>query len=168
MPGKKTPWDRAARFGTSASGENIFMGSPDGKVANHAWFHSPGHFRTEKGTERKKGRTEKDRVAPGGFPPGATRSFSVPDNLSSPFWDTLQTPSAGFATSVRGRAVVSGASPGLARADVWRGVKTHPRGRGGGEGEKRRRGDGPQANGASLPVSRHKSMGPPSLLRTSF
>ena len=43
VEGKKTPWDRAKRFGTSASGENIFAGSTDGDAANSAWFHSPGH-----------------------------------------------------------------------------------------------------------------------------
>jgi uncharacterized protein YkwD len=55
VPGKKTPWDRAARFGTSASGENIFMGSPDGKVANQAWFHSPGHFKNMLGDHQRVG-----------------------------------------------------------------------------------------------------------------
>jgi uncharacterized protein YkwD len=55
IPGKKTPWDRAARFGTSASGENIFMGSPDGKVANLAWFHSPGHFKNMLGDHQRVG-----------------------------------------------------------------------------------------------------------------
>jgi uncharacterized protein YkwD len=43
VEGKKTPWDRAKRFGTSASGENIFVGSTDGNAANAVWFHSPGH-----------------------------------------------------------------------------------------------------------------------------
>ncbi len=55
VPGKKTPWDRAARFGTSASGENIYMGSPDGKVANQAWFHSPGHFKNMLGDHQRVG-----------------------------------------------------------------------------------------------------------------
>lgn len=55
VPGKKTPWDRAARFGTSASGENIFMGSPDGKAANQAWFHSPGHFKNMLGNHQRVG-----------------------------------------------------------------------------------------------------------------
>ena len=55
VPGKKTPWDRAARFGTSASGENIFMGSPDGKAANMAWFHSPGHFKNMMGDHQRVG-----------------------------------------------------------------------------------------------------------------
>jgi len=45
VPGKKTPWDRAKNFGTSASAENIYSGRPDGKEANDGWFHSPGHFK---------------------------------------------------------------------------------------------------------------------------
>ncbi len=45
VPGKKTPWDRAKNFGTSASGENIFMGSMQGRDAHLAWFHSPGHHK---------------------------------------------------------------------------------------------------------------------------
>lgn len=45
VEGKKTPWDRAKRFGTTASGENIAMGVQQGNAANLMWFHSPGHFR---------------------------------------------------------------------------------------------------------------------------
>jgi uncharacterized protein YkwD len=45
VAGKKTPWDRAARFKTSASGENIFMGSASHTSANEAWFFSPGHHK---------------------------------------------------------------------------------------------------------------------------
>lgn len=45
VPGKTTPWDRAARFGTSASGENIFMGSASAHAANSGWFYSPGHHK---------------------------------------------------------------------------------------------------------------------------
>lgn len=45
VPGKKTPWDRAKNFGTSASAENIFMGISDGRAANLGWFHSPGHHK---------------------------------------------------------------------------------------------------------------------------
>ena len=43
VSGKKTPWDRAKRAGTSANAENIFMGSKDPHAANMGWFHSPGH-----------------------------------------------------------------------------------------------------------------------------
>ena len=45
VPGKKSPWDRAKNFGTSASGENIFMGSPEAHAANMGWFYSPGHHK---------------------------------------------------------------------------------------------------------------------------
>ncbi len=45
VAGKKTPWDRAGNFGTSASGENIFAGSPSAHSANSGWFYSPGHHK---------------------------------------------------------------------------------------------------------------------------
>ncbi|MCX6876094.1 MAG: CAP domain-containing protein [Verrucomicrobia bacterium] len=45
VPGKKLPWDRAKNFGTSASAENIFMGSGDPHAANLGWFYSPGHHK---------------------------------------------------------------------------------------------------------------------------
>ena len=45
VPGKKTPWDRAARAGTTASAENIAAGTASGAGANQMWFHSPGHFK---------------------------------------------------------------------------------------------------------------------------
>jgi uncharacterized protein YkwD len=45
VPGKKTPWERAKNFGTSASGENIYMGSSDPHGANMGWFYSPGHHK---------------------------------------------------------------------------------------------------------------------------
>jgi uncharacterized protein YkwD len=45
VPGKATVWDRAQRFGTTASGENIYMGATDGFAANLAWFHSPPHHK---------------------------------------------------------------------------------------------------------------------------
>lgn len=45
VSGKTTPWDRAKLAGTSASGENIFMGSVSHQSAIMAWFHSPGHFK---------------------------------------------------------------------------------------------------------------------------
>ncbi|MCS7304771.1 MAG: CAP domain-containing protein, partial [Thermoguttaceae bacterium] len=55
VPGKKTPWDRAKRFGTTASAENIAAGQPDGRAANLAWFHSPGHHRNMLGNHRRVG-----------------------------------------------------------------------------------------------------------------
>jgi len=45
LPGKKTPWDRAANAGTKARGENIYMGSPSPGSANKGWFFSPGHHK---------------------------------------------------------------------------------------------------------------------------
>ncbi|MGD0897873.1 MAG: CAP domain-containing protein [Thermoguttaceae bacterium] len=45
VPGKKTPWDRAKLAGTTASGENIFMGSAVSMEALRAWFLSPGHHK---------------------------------------------------------------------------------------------------------------------------
>ncbi len=45
VSGKSSPWDRAKLAGTSASGENIFMGSANHDVAIMAWWHSPGHFK---------------------------------------------------------------------------------------------------------------------------
>jgi uncharacterized protein YkwD len=45
VPGKKDPWARAKNFGTTASGENIYMGRTDGNQANLGWFHSPGHHK---------------------------------------------------------------------------------------------------------------------------
>jgi len=55
VSGKKTPWDRAARFGTSAGAENIFVGSQDGAQANLAWFHSPGHHKNMLGAHNRVG-----------------------------------------------------------------------------------------------------------------
>ena len=43
VPGRQTPWDRAARFGAKANAENIYQGAHDGRAAVDAWFHSPGH-----------------------------------------------------------------------------------------------------------------------------
>lgn len=55
VPGKKTPWDRAKRFGTTASGENIAAGYQDGRAANLGWFHSPGHHRNMLDNHRRVG-----------------------------------------------------------------------------------------------------------------
>jgi uncharacterized protein YkwD len=55
VPGKREPWDRAKNFGTTASGENIYMGSTDGNQANLAWFHSPGHFKNMLGNHARIG-----------------------------------------------------------------------------------------------------------------
>jgi uncharacterized protein YkwD len=53
VPGKKTPWDRAKNFGTSASAENIAVGYADGNLANLGWFHSPGHHKNMLGNHRR-------------------------------------------------------------------------------------------------------------------
>ncbi len=53
--GKTTPWDRAKRAGTSASAENIAMGTVDGAVANRMWWHSPGHHKNMLGNHARVG-----------------------------------------------------------------------------------------------------------------
>jgi uncharacterized protein YkwD len=45
VPGKRTPGDRAQRFGASAGGENIFMGAENPDAAFWAWFNSLGHHK---------------------------------------------------------------------------------------------------------------------------
>ena len=55
VAGKTTPWDRAERFGTTASGENIAMGTLDGAAANEMWWHSPGHHRNMLGDHKRVG-----------------------------------------------------------------------------------------------------------------
>lgn len=45
VKGKATPWARAANFDTTASGENIYMGSTSPAAANKGWFFSPGHHK---------------------------------------------------------------------------------------------------------------------------
>jgi len=55
VEGKKTPWDRAEKFGTTASGENIAMGTLDGATANQMWWHSPGHHRNMLGDHTRVG-----------------------------------------------------------------------------------------------------------------
>ena len=45
VPGKKTPWDRAARQGVKASGECIAAGMASGPSAIRGWFFSPGHHK---------------------------------------------------------------------------------------------------------------------------
>lgn len=45
LSGKAEPWDRARLAGTTASAENIFMGSPSSAEAIKGWFLSPGHHK---------------------------------------------------------------------------------------------------------------------------
>jgi uncharacterized protein YkwD len=55
VPGKKTPFDRAQRMGTTCSAENIASGSREGKAANMMWFHSPGHHKNMLGNHNRVG-----------------------------------------------------------------------------------------------------------------
>lgn len=55
VPGKTSPSDRAERFGTTASAENIAMGTLDGAVANEMWWHSPGHHKNMLGDHTRVG-----------------------------------------------------------------------------------------------------------------
>ncbi len=55
VAGKTTPWDRAKRFGTSASGENIAVGYRDGQAVNMGWFRSPGHHTNMLGNHKRVG-----------------------------------------------------------------------------------------------------------------
>jgi uncharacterized protein YkwD len=55
LEGKKSPWDRAKLKGTTASAENIIAGQRDGKGANMAWFHSPGHHKNMLGDHARVG-----------------------------------------------------------------------------------------------------------------
>jgi len=45
VPGKTQFTDRARLAGTTAAGENIYMGSEDPHAANKGWFFSPGHHK---------------------------------------------------------------------------------------------------------------------------
>jgi len=55
VSGKASPWDRAKRFGTSASAENIYTGAQDGNAANLGWFHSPPHHKNMMGNHKRVG-----------------------------------------------------------------------------------------------------------------
>ena len=55
VPGKKTFSDRAERFKTDASGENIALGTLDGAEANRMWWTSPGHHRNMLGDHERVG-----------------------------------------------------------------------------------------------------------------
>ena len=45
LAGKSSPWDRARLAGTTACGENIYMGSNATVDALRGWFLSPGHHK---------------------------------------------------------------------------------------------------------------------------
>jgi len=55
VPGKRTPWERARRFGTTADAENIAAGCNTGPAANRLWFHSPGHHKNMLGRHSRVG-----------------------------------------------------------------------------------------------------------------
>ena len=62
VEGKKTPWDRAARFGTTAGGENISAGQDTGKDANLGWWYSPGHHKNMLGNSSRIGLGRSERL----------------------------------------------------------------------------------------------------------
>lgn len=53
VPGKKSPWQRAKRFGTSANAENIAAGTGKGLKAIKMWWYSPGHFKNMIGKQKR-------------------------------------------------------------------------------------------------------------------
>lgn len=55
VPDKKTPEERAQRFGTSYSSENIATGIIDGTDANRMWWHSSGHHKNMLGSHSRVG-----------------------------------------------------------------------------------------------------------------
>jgi uncharacterized protein YkwD len=55
VAGKKTPWDRAKNFGTSAGAENIAAGSSSGTATITQWWHSPGHLKNMMGSHSRMG-----------------------------------------------------------------------------------------------------------------
>ncbi len=55
VAGKHTPWERAARFGTSANAENIAAGHGTGPSAVRGWWYSPGHHRNMLGNHARTG-----------------------------------------------------------------------------------------------------------------
>jgi uncharacterized protein YkwD len=55
VAGKRSFTDRAGRFGTSASAENIAAGQATGAGAIQAWWYSPGHHRNMLGGHQRTG-----------------------------------------------------------------------------------------------------------------
>jgi len=55
VKGRETPGARAKEVGTTAGAENIYVGSPDPRAANKAWFYSPGHHVNMFGNHRRGG-----------------------------------------------------------------------------------------------------------------
>ncbi len=55
VPGKTSFTDRARRFGTTASGENIAAGYRNGEAVHRGWFHSPGHHKNQMANHKRVG-----------------------------------------------------------------------------------------------------------------
>jgi uncharacterized protein YkwD len=55
VAGKKTPWDRAKNFGTTAGAENIANGAAAGRATIMQWWHSPGHLKNMMGAHNRVG-----------------------------------------------------------------------------------------------------------------
>ncbi|MBZ0150008.1 MAG: CAP domain-containing protein [Planctomycetes bacterium] len=55
VAGKRTPGDRAARFGTSGGAENIAAGHDSGASAIDGWWYSPGHHKNLLGNHGRTG-----------------------------------------------------------------------------------------------------------------
>lgn len=55
VAGKRSPGDRAARFGTSGGAENIAAGQSAGPDAVRAWWYSPGHHKNMLGGHARVG-----------------------------------------------------------------------------------------------------------------
>ncbi|MDE0905545.1 MAG: CAP domain-containing protein [Planctomycetota bacterium] len=55
VPGRETPWKRAAARGTSAGAENIAAGQRTGEAATDAWWFSPGHHKNMLGGAKRCG-----------------------------------------------------------------------------------------------------------------
>jgi uncharacterized protein YkwD len=62
VPGKRTPGDRAALAGTSASAENIAAGQSKGVDAIGAWYYSPGHHKNMFGGHARVGLGHSDTL----------------------------------------------------------------------------------------------------------
>lgn len=62
VDGKQSFGQRAARFGVSASSENIANGHADGPGAIHGWWHSPGHHRNMLGNHGRTGLGRHERM----------------------------------------------------------------------------------------------------------
>jgi uncharacterized protein YkwD len=62
VDGKQSFGQRAARFGVSASSENIANGHADGQGAIHGWWHSPGHHRNMLGNHGRTGLGRHERM----------------------------------------------------------------------------------------------------------